>query len=322
MNEKPVPGSIDAVARLLRAAGHRQLPPEALTQRVYARTRDRWLQQRQPRSRWQLALAAGVLLAVGVGSIALLRDRALVLATSETVQGDAALLTGGQRELLAAGTELRAGDQIATEARSAVVLRERTGIAIRLAPDSVVQWRQGMRLRILRGQAYVDLESASVPDSDLVLETDFGNIHHLGTRYLASVSDTGLVVGVRDGRVVVEHRIGRFEVARGERLSIDRRGDIVRSRLPTHGDFWAWADGLAPPVAIEGRSLHEILTQLARQTGLELRFSSAEVEQAARRLKLHGPALALTPVDAIAAVLSTTSMHASVDGDSLVVQSK
>jgi hypothetical protein len=62
------------------------------------------------------------------------------------------------------------------------------------------------------------------------------------------------------------------------------------------------------------------LAWAGRETGRTVVYGSPDVEQQARAVILSGTLEGLTPDEAVAAVLSTTSLQAALDGDRIRIE--
>ena len=309
------------LARLLREAGGRAMPPADVTQRVHARTRQAWQLQQQGRgrrNRW-LALAASVVLALtltwwllpsatdsGVGQIVSVEHGALL-------QGDSNSVT------MVARQEVRTGDTLVSGEQGYVEIQTAGGTRVLLASDTRLHWTRPGRLTLLRGELYIDTHGSNGKSAPLAIETAFGTVHHLGTQYRVSVAGDRLRVAVRSGEVVVETLSGRGRASRAEMLTVDAYGTIASSPAAPSGEGWNWIDKRTAAISINGRSVHAVLSDIAQQNGLQLSFADAAAEGVARRFKLHGPVLTLPAAEALDVILATTTLHAQIDSERLYV---
>jgi hypothetical protein len=147
---------------------------------------------------------------------------------------------------------------------------------------------------------------------ELELSTPEGNVRHLGTRYVARVTNGTLQVGVREGLVSIGAPSGDIVSRAGQQVTVEN-GEAKRSDLAVNGEAWAWIGSITPPFAIEGRSVDEFLAWAARETGREVQYASPQAQQRARAVVLKGSVAGLTPEAAVSAVLSTTSLQPTVD---------
>jgi hypothetical protein len=146
-----------------------------------------------------------------------------------------------------------------------------------------------------------------------------GTVRHLGTQYQARIANGDLRVAVREGRVQVGSAGGTVEGVAGEQLTISN-GRVARSELAANAPDWDWLATITPPFSLEGRSVDAFLGWAGRETGRAIVYGSPDAEQQAREVILSGTLEGLTPDEAVAAVLSTTSLQAALDGDQLRIE--
>jgi ferric-dicitrate binding protein FerR (iron transport regulator) len=295
---------MDPLSGLLRRAGKRPQPPEDAVARIHAKVHAEWTAGvRQRRRRQWMAVAAAV---VGIGLVGMLavglRDRQPPVVVAHAAAGDKTITIGERVE--------------ARPDRGLVLQTQTNGarsVAIRLAPGSALQFEAADHLRLLTGSVYIDTGEASQGDpAHLLVLADRASIEHVGTQFLVQLTAQHVNVAVRSGNVVVRSAKDSATFQRGElaRIGTGFNGGpgIERLTVATSGETWAWADTLAPSLVIEGLSLHEALTSLSHEAGVELDFDSTGVEETARQTVLHGPALDLPPGPALHAILATTNL--------------
>jgi ferric-dicitrate binding protein FerR (iron transport regulator) len=114
--------------------------------------------------------------------------------------------------------------------------------------------------------------------------TPAGELTHVGTQFMVSVSNDATRVRVREGRVSLAAKT----IAAGEELEIRGDSHTWRRGLPSFGPQWEQFAGVAPNLEIEGRPLAEFLAWMAREHGWRLRYSSDALQQRAHDIRLHG----------------------------------
>lgn len=314
----------DDVARLLRHAGKRAVPPPELMERVRTQVHAVWREELARRRRRRVFAVAASVMALTFAGLWMLQQRGVnapqVVASIE--RGSAGLSIHGERA--ATNATVLVGDRLETGPDSGAVLRlagdAGSNKSLRLAPGTSIAWQAPGQVRLLAGQLYLDAGVATPGTSPAIsFEAAGVRIQHVGTRFLVALTDTHLDVKVRDGTVRVE---GAGEVALlqgGElgRMGLAKSGvtPMQRLRVGSTGEEWSWVDDLAPSLEIDEQSLWSVLQRAAQEGGLEIRFESAAVEQRARETVLHGPALAMPPRQALDAVLVTTAYTAELDSD-------
>jgi ferric-dicitrate binding protein FerR (iron transport regulator) len=315
------------IERVLKAAGRRERAPTEIENAVREHLRAEWhavVAERRGRRRRiaSLALAASLLVAVLGAWLATDRSGAQVPVATMAVALDGVevrsnWLRGWQRA--GAGRPLSAGDILRTGAngRAALVL---AGIAsARLDHGTRLRIAAADRLVIESGALYVDAGASG--DSRLAVETPAGVVRHIGTQYEVRVEGTDVRLRVREGRVEWRSNAGNVENGRaGEQLTIAADGAVSRAQAPRFGESWAWIASATPAIDIEGRPLAEFLVWAGRELGREIVFATPAVAEEASSIVVHGSIDGLTPVQALEAVLETTSVRGTLAGDRIVVR--
>ncbi|MCC7258258.1 MAG: FecR domain-containing protein [Gammaproteobacteria bacterium] len=301
----------DLVATLIRAAGRRPEPPAA----AYARTlavATAALERRfaaRRRRRWALALAAGVLLAAGVGLVlrsgppppGMVARVERVLGTVEWVQAP-----GGQwRSLASREPTLREGARVRTTSGGRAGLQLAGGASLRLAPGSEIELGSPQRLTLVHGRVYVDAGSGADP---VAVVTTAGVARDVGTQFEVLFAGSSYRLRVREGLVVLQRGSAEARARAGDELSFRGAGPLQQVRIPGDDPQWQWTEELAPAPDIDGRPVRVLLAWVARETGREVNYASPFVERMAERTTLHGTIGSMPPLDALAVVLATTDL--------------
>jgi ferric-dicitrate binding protein FerR (iron transport regulator) len=135
---------------------------------------------------------------------------------------------------------------------------------------------------------------------------------------LRLVSDS-LRVRVREGEVAIETRTGRLTSSAGEALLVTRSGQTERTRIPTSGAGWEWVTAVAPAFTLEGSTALAFLEWASPEQGWRCEYADAATKRLAERAVLHGSMEALTPEEALAAVLPASGLTSRREGDRLIV---
>lgn len=322
MNPNHPQDDSDPLARLLAQAGPRARPSAAAEARVRAAAQAAWQAglQRQRRRQWVGWLAAATLTAVAVT----LGWRVTRNDAADEIQVATLALSRGEVHVASTATTRTAGptaiylrDRIQTGADAGLRLDLSNGAKLRLGAHSELRWRTPSDLELIAGSLYVD---SGAQHAAFSIRTPFGNVTHLGTRYQVRVAGDGLGVGVREGQVTL--RAGRVETTlrADEYCNLDARGALKRSALGAHLHEWNWVAELAPSFDIENHSLSEFLDWIAAETGYRLEYSDNGVRTAAASTILHGVLGALTPTQALAAIVPTTDFDVRMEAGRLLVQ--
>ncbi len=315
MTERDDLTSDDAeIADLLRSVGAREEPSSAIAAQVQAAVHAEWgrmiaARRRRRVSAW--ALAASVC-AMAVGAAITVRyldddDQGKSIATLVRTEGQILVARGEDGwTRIEAGRPIAVGDSIRSDARAAFVLD--TGAAVRLDRGTAVRVAADDRFALEAGAVYVD-SGVGRNSSSLTISTSAGSVRHIGTQYEVRIRDDGIDVSVREGRVMIESDHGSNVAGAGERLTVSLAGSVQRSRISPSDEQWSWATEIAPTYAIENVSLAAFLQWVARETGKPLIYESERARSLAAGEILHGSIDGLPPDAALAAVLSSTSLH-------------
>ena len=305
--------------RLFERAEPRPQPPADDTAEIRSAVLAEWeavTGRRVWRKRAAFAAAASVVL---VAALTYFRGEpapnapAPLVASVERVQG--AVTANGSR--LALGSGITARTEIETrDAQLALALA--SGGSLRIGPRSRVVL-EGNEAELLAGVVYFDSEEER--SQEFVVATDLGRVRDVGTQFLVRVDDRQLDVGVRTGRVDLSRGGTSDTAVAGERLVASQGSSSVRrDSIPTFGDEWEWADRLAPPFDIDGRTLGEFLAWFEAQTGRTVVFADAAAERA-RDAVLSG-SIDLPPLQKLSAVLALNDLTYVVDRERVVISTR
>jgi ferric-dicitrate binding protein FerR (iron transport regulator) len=308
------------IARVLRAAGGRAHPDEAMKAAVRAAVHAEWRATvtRRGRRRVYLALAASVAmaaLAVWVGRGYMVTSDEVVANVSRII-GTAQVRSGRFGSWHVVAAPLHTGETLMTGADGRVALQLPDGVSVRLDHDTRVAFVDAARIDVKSGAVYVDAGTAPTPTDHLRVGTPAGIVQHVGTQYEARIVKSGTRIRVREGRVDLLPEAGgdAQSAGVGEQLLVSPAGEIQRDYISPNDDAWAWASNTAPPFDINGRPVHEFLTWVGRELGREVVYATPAAEAEADRAVLSGSVAGLAPEDALAAVLPTTQLR-SVERD-------
>ncbi len=302
----------DMVERLLKVAGVREEPPREDYERVLAAaTAALWAQRsRQRRQRGLRTAGLAAALLAGVAVVLRLVPAPAAPAAAERVVGEAIVLGTGDdfwRPLRAADGPLAAGDTIRTTAGGRVALRLASGASLRIDELTEVVLASAGRMELRRGAVYVDSGAEARSDGVVEVVTAMGTARDVGTQFQVRVSLEALRVWVREGVVALQYGTQSASAA-GEQLTLWSSGVLERAALLRSDPGWGWIESVAVAPPIDNRPLASVLAWIGRETGREIRYSSADAEQRARTVILHGSVHDLVPLDALDAALATTDL--------------
>ena len=328
-------GNDRALEQLLRQAPPRPAPPESDTKNVRSAVHAEWQSMSGKRRARKLlmtfAIAATVLLAVGV-TINTLRVPSAVPVTVATIDKSigSIYLLGKQSQLQNTNglSVLTAGQTILTGHDSSVGVVWSAGGSLRIDEDTRVEFIAEDAIVLRSGRVYFDSQpsklSAGITAGSAApfeIRTEQGVVLHVGTQFMTSVDASSVSVSVREGQVMIEGATYNEIAEEGERIVFSGRGRPEVVNISRHGDAWDWAEAVAPSVDVDKRTVHEFLTWVSRETGLQLRYEDATVESAAHIITLTGT-VRIPPRDALDFWSPTVGIDWRIEGGTIVVSDR
>ena len=340
MNQQDLrPGEEEALQGLLREMAPEAEPAPEVRERIRLAVAAEWRAAVTPAPalspasaraarRWQrpaLALALAASLAVAAIALGILQSvsrtttpMATLARISEPVKADG----NADWQPITAGQSLAVGQEVVTGPRGRAALTLANGVTLRLDANTRIALAGIDRVVMGRGAVYLDSGERPSAGPGLRIDTAFGSTRHLGTQYEVRVLPAEMQVSVREGRVETAPDAGQAPVVAqaGEQVVIGATGAVARAPVDRRDPRWNWIADVTPPYAIEDRRLAEFLTWVCRETGRELAFATPAAEAAAQSIILRGSVAGLSPDEALAAVMATTTLTYKEDNGRLVVQ--
>jgi hypothetical protein len=302
-------GKDDALAALIRSAGKRPEPPPADYERVLAASRAAWQGKvrARRRTRWLQALAASIVVAVAVALGVMQTTPPRPAATLAELRGQVEMLADDGRWLPISRPPqtVPAGGRLRTAAAAGAVLALERGAALQLDALTEVRLASATRIELASGTVYYDSGVNDAPPIEIA--TPFGTIRDVGTQFEAFAATAGVRIRVREGSVeVLDSAVAApLTGSAGEQVSVDDRGVVDRQPFATDAPEWDWTAVLGDTLLVDGRSVFEVLSWVARETGKTLRFADPTAEQRARGETLSGGGVLLTPREALDVIVGT-----------------
>jgi len=318
------------VERLLDAAGPGPNIPEDGAARIKDAVRPVWQEGVEARSRqrnrlWIGGLAAAAALIVAMIYLPSLRTnppklmpQGIVVAQIEgtlevTPPGaNVSFLTSENTKVeIARGSLLRTGPA----SRAALWLTEHR--SLRLDVETELRLDSEASVSLDSGAVYIDAQNGS--DIGIEVRTALGTATDIGTQFEVRREGDTLDVKVREGLVSLTRDDKDFQIAQGVTLSVDTDGEVVTGAITAYDPAWSWTQEVAPVFEIEGQTVLAFLDWVSSETGLSVRFESAEVGQLAATTILHGSIEGLTPAQTPAVVLPSARLTVSQEPGTLLV---
>ena len=255
----------EAVARLIRLAGHRPPVPDEDHAIVRAAARAQWqwtVASERRRSRvvrgatGLLAMAAAVLLFVATGLWDRLR-RSVVPPVAVVAQSTAAVPRVGA---------YWAGDPVETTAGRLALLFEKNDESVRLDTETRLSLKSSSVLELQQGAVYIDSQN---PGSRLEVHTELGIVRHIGTQFEVRLEPDGsemqMRVRVREGKVEVEDLGGQtWTLGKDDGLTVTAAAAKPET-ISCHGSHWDWVVSSRPPLGVEEPTIRRVLEWAARE---------------------------------------------------------
>lgn len=305
----------ERIERLLRLADPGPEIPAGGEARIRAAARPLWQQQVRMRSVRRLLLGAGFAVAAAAALFFILSVPRGSEPAATPVPVARVEVVRGPVDITLRHTPLFAGSRLHTSPGSRAALRVEQGASLRLDSDTTVRLVSAHVVELEQGAVYID--SGGLQTAPMEVRTPFGSVLDIGTRFEVRV-DRSLLVRVREGSVNVATRARRFRVNAGLESTIAADGSQAIRSISSERDSWTAA--IAPPFAIEGRSVAALLDWCSRESGLAVRYQDEAAERAARTTLLRGTAIDLQPLEAAEVILPTTALEAVRGEQELVIR--
>jgi ferric-dicitrate binding protein FerR (iron transport regulator) len=238
-----------------------------------------------------------------------------VAATVSRVVGSGQISTAHPK-----GSTVYADEIISTGPNEGLSLLLARSESLRIDENTRIRVAAADRFTLLSGRVYVDTGQFVYRDGGLRIDTQFGVVTDVGTQFSVFASNQSLEVTVREGRVDVRNQADSYAARMGERLTLVPGEEVSVTYLETHDAYWDWVVDLVPTYDMSNKSLLDFLKWAARETGRELQFASNESRMFAMRTDVHGSIDGMTPDEALAAILATTTVRFRIEEDKIIIE--
>jgi ferric-dicitrate binding protein FerR (iron transport regulator) len=225
----------------------------------------------------------------------------------------------GREVALDPDSPLRAGQTLEVRGDSLVTLAG--GGNLRVARASSIRIAAANAVQLERGELYVDIPPGARGSDRFRVITQAGEFRHVGTQFAVAIVDGATRLRVREGSVQWHAADGDSTVNAGTEVVIDRNRAVTQRPIQTTGREWAWAESMAPDFDIENRPLLEFLAWFARETGRKLDLADDAARAQAASVLMHGDVRGLTAMEALSAVMASTTLRFELPEDVIRVSS-
>lgn len=319
MNED---GTERALRESLRAPA---LSAEAL-QRIRRATEAEWrasLAQRPARHWWPAVAAASVvavaLVAAGIAlePWAMRGGDPLGQVARTQAPGITQVRNWWPDAAVAGGASLRTGQQFDVQGAGLVSLP--AGGNLRIAPATQLEVIAANSVKLAAGEMYIDIPAGTQSSANFTVITSAGEFRHVGTQFALAVAGGATRLRVREGRVQWLGVDGDSTVDAGTELLIDRDQKVTRRVIDSSSADWSWTEALTPDIDIENKPLADFLDWVSRETGRKLVIADAATHAQIAAIRTHGDVRGLTAMQALTAVMASTSLHLDVSAGAIRV---
>ena len=164
-------------------------------------------------------------------------------------------------------------------------------------------------IQLASGEVYFDADNAI--QSHMKINTDFGSITHIGTRYAVKVKNNELQVAVRNGKVNLEKNNDQQIIDGGNKISMSSSGAITKSTIQRHDPSWNWATKASQPFEGQNKTLHDYIVWFAHENGYEVDWNNNE--SGTSLVRLSGKLPNVDSIQQISAVFTTTKYNYKID---------
>ncbi len=302
---------------LLSQAGPRPVPSAEDLATARERVHGEWrsVVGRRRRNRlFGLAAAAAVVVAVFLSFDLVQTGDAPAVRVASIERSFGSIYLHGERAELQETNDLisvTAGETVVTGSQSGVAFSLGEGLSVRADERTRIEFVDAATVRLHDGRVYVDAHGAQ--HIDLRIESEHGAVMHVGTQYMMTVDKRALVVSVREGKVVVDGSFHDATVERGQLVRLSGSQKPGFANVALCGEHWKWVEALAPSTDFDGRSVHEFLQWVSRETGRALEFESRGAERLALAETLNGQ-IDTAPTDALRVWMMGVDLDWRIEG--------
>jgi ferric-dicitrate binding protein FerR (iron transport regulator) len=320
----------DQMRRLLQMAHPRPRLSKDQLDRAKSNLKVRWNSKVQSRKekRWTILLAAtgcAALIASFVFALRYFQSSAVVVPAEPAAMIERVLgpFRSSEGLLLQPGHSLPERSEVFTGKDGFAALRLRTHASLRLSSSTRIRLLTQTRVQLLEGTVYVDSgKSKPGPGANIEIYTDLGVIREKGTQFEVRCDAHELRVRVREGQVEMARAQDREIASMGVELIASPGRAIARRSIPVFGPEWDWVQNVSPVFHLEGSSLDEFLTWVARENGWQIWYADESLAKTAPHIVLHGSVGNLTAKAISTPVLSSCGLQFRFEDGLMVIERK
>ncbi|MEO0996256.1 MAG: FecR domain-containing protein [Pseudomonadota bacterium] len=322
MNEKRFSDDEQIAALLGEAEPRPPIPPD-FEHAAYGELEQVWrsVVRRRRRVRLGFALAASLLVVAAVGWLGgpWLPEAPAPGLVASVARSTGTVLAGSDTGLaaIAPGQPLYATQRLVTSGDARAALDWTGGVSVRLDRRSAVVLLSDRRLRLLRGQVYVDSPPGQTSAPEIA--TPLGSVRHVGTQFIVSLQRQRLDIRVREGAVLLDDGDNRTTVDSGEALQVAADGRRVSRPIQRYGAEWTWVETIGVVPAAGHASLRAFVDWVARETGRTITVASDDIGRRLAALPMPTGVRTTAPLDALADALTVSGLTYREEAGTIVI---
>jgi len=231
------------------------------------------------------------------------------------VQGELMVSSDGENWQLNNQVNIESGKWLKTGKNSYASLNLSDGGQLRVNQDTQIEIVDLSEVRLLSGGVYHDADN-SFALKPLKIKTTFGDIQHIGTRYLVNIDNDGLHVAVRNGLIEINNNHVTRQLSEGKQLNISESGQEETSVSP-HDKIWSWTTIAGNSFSTKGKSLYDFVVWYAHENGYKINWNNQQFNT--KKVMLSGKLTNLSQVQQIKTVFLSTKYNYEINQGILAI---
>jgi hypothetical protein len=181
---------------------------------------------------------------------------------------------------------------------------------LRINHNTQLQVLNASQITLHNGGVYHDADNIS-NTNPLNISTSFGNIQHIGTRYIVNKTKSDLQISVRNGMVKVSNDDMIKQIASGKQLLVDSNGIQNEKDIYAYDALWNWTQDAGKPFQAKGKSLNDFIVWFAHENGYKIDWNV--LQSKTKKVQLTGNISGLSKSQQIKAIFLSTKFDYQIN---------
>lgn len=312
----------DTLVALFDGVNPRPEPTEQSSERAFAAVEAEWseLQARRRRRSYQRVFAVAATFVFCVMGVLLWLQPNTTEISVQLAHGTVLMGDGKDQRTIDTpqGLLLGPGTAITSANTSRWVLND--SIDVRLAADTSVRWIAPHEIELVRGNIYIATDGRN----SFTVQTDYGRVTDIGTRFMVIAEASGVEVAVREGVIELasehgQHRSGPAGDTESSVIRVTSDG-VDESSEVRSSERWSWIH--QAPSGYTSNEPLVLLKQIAKDLGKRIEYRSLGVEASLGTERIDGDFSGMAPLQALRLLAETIGLEWQVDGVVITVDFK